>query len=94
MTTSAKEYTTELIEHRWLSKKTFEIKLQRPAAFNFKPGQRISLKYEGVERDYSLSSSPEEPHVTLCIRHVDAGLLSPSLELRGRLGLGLEIEGS
>jgi NAD(P)H-flavin reductase len=74
-----KDYATEIITHRWLSKKTFEIKLHRPEAFNFKPGQRISLKHETVERDYSLASSPDEPDLTLCIRYVAGGLLSQLL---------------
>jgi len=50
--------------------------LSRPETFNFRPGQRISLKYENFERDYSLASSPEESHLTLCIRHVAGGQLS------------------
>lgn len=79
MTICEKDYTADIIAHRWLSKKTFEIKLNRPEAFNFNPGQRISLKHETVERDYSLASSPDEPHLTLCIRHVAGGLLSQLL---------------
>jgi len=92
VTTSVKEYATELIQHRWLSKKTFEIKLHRPAAFNFKPGQRINLRYENVERDYSLASSPDEPHLALCIRHVGGGILSPALG-RAKIGTNLCING-
>ncbi|MFC1880722.1 ferredoxin--NADP reductase [Thermodesulfobacteriota bacterium] len=79
MTTIEKNYSAEIMEHRWLSKKTFEIKLRRPEAFNFKPGQRISLKYKNFERDYSLASSPDEAHLTLCIRYVAGGLLSQAL---------------
>lgn len=76
MTTGEKDYATEIIEQRWISKKTFEIRLRRPETFNFRPGQRISLKYENFERDYSLASSPDETHLTLCIRHVEGGQLS------------------
>ena len=76
MTTGEKNYSAEIIERRRLSKKTFEIKLRRPEAFNFKPGQRIILKYKNFERDYSLASSPDESHLTLCIRYVEGGLLS------------------
>jgi NAD(P)H-flavin reductase len=79
VTICKKDYAAEIIAHRWLSKKTFEIKLRRPEAFNFKPGQRISLKHETIERDYSLASSPDEPHLTLCIRYIEAGLLSQRL---------------
>jgi len=79
VTTSEKVYPTEIIDHRWLSKKTFEIKLHRPAAFNFKPGQLISLKYKNDDRDYSLASSPDESELRLCIRYVKEGLLSRAL---------------
>ncbi len=79
MTTSEKDYSAEIIEHRWLSKKTFEIKLRRPKTFKFKPGQRINLKYKNIERDYSLASSPDESHLTLCIRYVEGGLLSQTV---------------
>ena len=79
MTTSEKVYLTEIIGHRWLSNKTFEIKLRRPAAFSFKPGQRISLRYKDCERDYSLASSPDESDLVLCIRYVESGRLSHEL---------------
>ena len=79
MTTSEKAYATEITEHRWLSSKTFEIKLRRPEAFEFKPGQRISLRFKNFERDYSLASSPGESDLILCIRYVEEGLLSPAL---------------
>ena len=79
MTTSEKIYPTEIIDHRWLSNKTFEIKLGRPATFNFKPGQRISLNYKNADRDYSLASSPDESDIRLCIRYVKEGLLSRAL---------------
>ena len=76
MTTGEKDFATEIIEQRWLSKKTFEIRLSRPETFNFSPGQRISLKLNNFERDYSLASSPDESHLSLCIRHVEGGQLS------------------
>ena len=76
MTTGEKGFATEIIEQRWISKKTFEIRLSRPGTFNFSPGQRISLKLNNFERDYSLASSPDESHLSLCIRHVEGGQLS------------------
>ena len=79
MTIREKDYATEIIEHRWFSKKTFEIKLSRPHNFNFRPGQRISLKLNNFERDYSLASSPDQSHLTLCIRYVGGGQLSQVL---------------
>jgi len=92
VTTSEKNYSAEIMEQRWLSKKTFEIKLRRPEAFNFKPGQRISLKYKNLERDYSLASSPDEAHLTLCIRYVAGGLLSQALG-DAEIGTGMSFYG-
>jgi benzoate/toluate 1,2-dioxygenase reductase subunit len=88
VTTSEKDYSTEIIEHRWLSKKAFEITLRRPKTFNFKPGQRINLKYKNSERDYSLASSLDESHLTLCIRYVEGGLLSQTI---GDAGIGTRL---
>jgi NAD(P)H-flavin reductase len=79
VTTSETEYAAEIIKHRWLSKKAFEIELRRPEAFDFKPGQRISLKYKTVERDYSLASAPDDSNLALCIRYVEDGHLSQIL---------------
>ena len=76
VTIKNKAYATEIMAQRWLSKKTFEIRLRRPESFNFKPGQRISLRYKGIERDYSLASSPDETHLALCIRYIKKGGLS------------------
>ena len=79
MKTRVQTYNVELLERKWLSKKTFEIILSRPPAFAFKPGQRISLSLEDQERDYSIVSAPTEPEFTLCIRNVTGGKLSPLL---------------
>ena len=84
MTSGEKDYATEIIEQRWISKKTFEMILSRPETFNFRPGQRISLKYENFERDYSLASSPDESHLTLCIRYIEGGQLSRALGDAGK----------
>ena len=72
-------FTAELLRRSWLSEKTFELELMRPAAFQFRPGQRIRLLHKGVERDYSLLSRPDSPRLGLCVRHLPAGLFSPIL---------------
>jgi NAD(P)H-flavin reductase len=72
-------YATKLLKRRWLSKKTLEIRIEKPPLFTFKPGQRICLIYNTVERDYSMVSSPADTDLILCIRNVEAGILSPQL---------------
>ena len=73
-------YSTQLLERRWLSKKAFEMRLKKPPAFEFMPGQRICLGYKAVERDYSLVCAPDDPDLVLCIRYVKDGMLSTELE--------------
>jgi benzoate/toluate 1,2-dioxygenase reductase subunit len=76
---SVGEYSAELLHRRWLSENTFELELSRPPSFEFLPGQRIRLIWKGIERDYSLVSTPDDPTLALCIRRVDGGALSPLL---------------
>ncbi len=70
-----------LRDRRWLSGKAFEIALAKPPSFHFTPGQRICLSHEGRERDYSLISAPDDDVLTLCIRYVKEGRVSPFLAM-------------
>jgi ferredoxin-NADP reductase len=45
----------------------------------FRAGQHIRLQSQGLERDYSLASGPEDTPLALLIRHVPEGALSPFL---------------
>lgn len=75
----AERFKLELLRRRWLSDISFEIELTRPPSFAFKPGQRILVSYQHYERDYSLVSAPTDANLTLCIRSVQEGLLTPLL---------------
>jgi benzoate/toluate 1,2-dioxygenase reductase component len=77
--TKAENYTSELIERRWLSNKSFEITLTKPKYFRYIPGQWIRLSHRTVERDYSLVSSPTDPNLAFCIRNIERGILSAGL---------------
>ena len=79
MKARVKNFTTELIESRWLSKNSFEIILTKPNSFAYIPGQWIRLAHHGVERDYSLVSAPVDSNLALCIRKVAGGRLTPDL---------------
>jgi ferredoxin-NADP reductase len=72
-------YTAELIDLRWLSPRSFELTVSRPAVFGFMPGQRIRVRHLGVDRDYSLASAPQDPVLTLCVRKIEHGLVSGRL---------------
>lgn len=79
METKAENYASELKERRWLSKKSFEITLTKPKDFRYIPGQWIRLSHYAVERDYTLVSAPTDPHLALCIRNIEQGILSAGL---------------
>jgi len=72
-------FTAKLLRRSWLSEKTFDLELSRPATFQFRPGQRIRFLHQALERDYSLLSPPDSPRLGLCVRHLPAGLFSPIL---------------
>ncbi len=82
-------YSTKLLDHRWLSKKTFELKLAKPPLFAFNPGQRICLIHKSVEREYSLVSAPADADLILCIRKVHKGILSSQLS---EIALGTRLQ--
>ena len=54
----ASSHATRFLKRRWLSAKTLEIVLSRPAGFEFEPGQRIRLDMGRYSRDYSIVSAP------------------------------------
>ena len=72
-------YNEEILGRRWLSGITFELELARPPSFRFYPGQRILVVHQQMERDYSLVSNPDGTTLSLCIRHVQTGRLTPLL---------------
>ena len=71
--------TTELLKRNWLSKNVFEIELSRPASFEFEAGHTICFVHQSIERHYSLLSTPQDPHLGLCVQHVPEGRFSPIL---------------
>ena len=79
MEAGIKTYPTKLIDRQWLTEKTFEVKFSKPPSYSIKPGQRIRIYYQGLERDYTPVSSPQDPDITLCIRKVETGKLTPAL---------------
>lgn len=72
-------YSTELLARRSLSVDTFEADFSRPSGFDFTAGQRIRLVHGALDRDYSLANAPDDEALTLCIRRVTTGRLSPLL---------------
>jgi len=63
----------------WLAESTFEIRFQRPKAFEFQPGQKIGVVHAGVYRDYTLINAVQDQELALCVRHIADGELTPVL---------------
>ena len=84
-------FAARILNRRWLSPTTFELTLERPAGFNFQPGQRVRLRSGPNEREYSIAAAPGDPDVVLCIRRVTGGGVSACLSTAG---IGTELCGS
>lgn len=92
MEAKVKTFALTLIDRRWLSRRTFEIKFNRPSALVFKPGQRMRIHAQSAQRDYTPVSAPQDSEIIFCIRKVDAGFFSPVLSAAA-IGLRFEISG-
>ena len=56
------------------------LRVTRPEAFSFTPGQRLKLGIgEGKKRSYNLASTPKAPYLEFCIERVAEGRLTPHL---------------
>lgn len=85
-------FTSELVHRRWLSTKTFEIGLSRPAGFDFQAGQGIGIVYEGQTRHYSLTNAAADPVLSLLVRYIREGLFTPVLA-EAELGTRFQFSG-
>jgi ferredoxin-NADP reductase len=72
-------YTVTLARRRRLTENTFELHFSRPPAFEFKPGQKITLAKASIQRDYTLIGTNEDRALSICVRHVSKGQLTPIL---------------
>ena len=73
----AQIFSAQLLNRKWLSSKAYEVELSRPETLRFKPGQTLCFIYKSEERYYSFVSSPDDPTIALCVRHVETGFFSP-----------------
>lgn len=85
-------FSAPIIARRMLAADVFELAWPRPADFVFIPGQRVRLRLEGLERDYTLVSAPPEPVLRICLRRIASGALSPRLAAAA-LGTRIEFHG-
>jgi hypothetical protein len=71
--------TARLIERRDLTPDLMVIRLEPEIPYTFTPGQYCTIGVEGIERAYSMVSSPHEPCLELFVELVPHGALTPRL---------------
>jgi benzoate/toluate 1,2-dioxygenase reductase subunit len=82
------EFETQLTACRRLSSTIFELQLERPDGFAFRPGQHVTVHHRLGDRDYSLACAPDDPRLVLCIREFSDRGVSAAL---GRADIGTVI---
>ena len=68
--------TSRITRRQWLTGDVFILGLACPPAFRFIAGQRVRLRLQGQERDYSLIPGPHSDELELLIRAVADGIVS------------------
>ncbi len=68
-----------LIERRALTSDLTVIRLLPEIPYTFEPGQYCTIGLEGIERPYSIVSSPHEPYIELFVELVPHGQFTPKL---------------
>ena len=72
-------YTSRITRRQWLTEEVFTLGLNRPPGFEFTAGQRVRLRLEGEERDYSLIPGPHPDELEFLVRAVAGGIVSSRL---------------
>ena len=57
----------QIIERQDISDLMIKLWVTKPTDYSFKPGQYCTLGVEGIERAYSIASSPDEEYMELFI---------------------------
>jgi ferredoxin-NADP reductase len=78
-TTKKRLFQASVTRIHWLNENVFEVGFERPEGFSFIPGQKIQLKIQGIERDYTLINHPDDQELSICVRHVSHGRFTPLL---------------
>jgi len=78
------EYKTNIISKKELTGNVLEIRLNKPQNFDFSAGQFIQLHAndgaKAVLRSYSLSSTPKDIDIELCVKIYETGVASQLLK--------------
>ncbi|MBT3538689.1 FAD-dependent oxidoreductase [Candidatus Parcubacteria bacterium] len=71
-------YTSKIIEKKDIATDVWEIRFDKPDGFEFESGQFIQIVINSQEkeilRSYSISSTPDDPYIELCIKVLEDGI--------------------
>jgi len=68
---------SKIIQRLDLSDLMLKLWISKPENYLFKPGQYCTIGVDGIERAYSIASSPDENFLELFVELVEHGELSP-----------------
>lgn len=77
------QYTVRVTGLNWLTPHTFELRMTRPAGFDYQPGQKITFREGTLERDYTLLGPRDGSELAVCVRHIPEGRFTPRLARAG-----------
>lgn len=72
-----KTYSTSVISKKKLTYDVFEFKIERPKDFAFIAGQFLQFSIpdgeKKITRSYSIASTTQDEHISLCIKYIEGG---------------------
>jgi ferredoxin-NADP reductase len=90
------EFQSNLIEKKYLTEDVLQIRLDKPQNFDFQAGQFIQIIAPNGEkqvfRSYSISSTPEDNYLELCVKLYDTGIASKLFQI-SKLGDTISFRG-
>lgn len=74
------EYKVTLLQKEQLTHNVHELRFDRPSEFTFYSGQFVQMMFpqgdKMIPRSYSISSTPQDDYIELCVKYFDNGVAS------------------
>ena len=80
LTAPDRSWSARLLKRQQLTESTFALQLSRPHGFTFQPGQRITLRQDRHERDYTLINALADNFLAVLVRLIPSGQMTPLLD--------------
>lgn len=85
-------FSAVLVAKERLAPGILEVRLTRPAGFDFLPGQFMRILMDGYQRSYTMVSTPDADTIDFCIALVDQGRFSEHIR-RAAVGETFRLSG-